>query len=127
MRPTDAGKSQFLLALYSPLVLCLIGLRIICSEKFDQNFVRDSISYCSANHLSACQPHIIDAPDFFRLIDCKARQVIVAEPGYEYLTLSYVWGITTRTSNGSLGDLDNCAKVIIDNMDVTLTLSFRYL
>ena len=104
-----------------------IGLRIICPEKFDQNFVRDSISYCSTNHLSACQPHIIDAPDFFRLIDCKARQVIVAQPGCEYLALSYVWGTKTRTSIGSLGDLDNCPKVIIDSMDVTLNLSFRYL
>jgi len=104
-----------------------IGLRIICPEKFDQNFVMDSISYCSANHLSACQPHIIDAPDFFRVIDCKARQVIVAQPGCEYLALSYVWGTTTRTSTGSLGDLDNCPKVISDSMDVTLNLSFRYL
>jgi hypothetical protein len=104
-----------------------IGFRIICPEKFDKDFVRDSISYCSAYHLSVCQPHIIDTPDFFRLIDCKARQVIVAQPGCEYLALSYVWGTTTRTSTGSLGDLDNCPKVIIDSMDVTLNLSFRYL
>jgi hypothetical protein len=104
-----------------------IGLRIICPEKFDRNLVRDSISYCSANHLSACQPHSVDAPDFFRLIDCKARQVIVAQPGCEYLALSYVWGTKTRTSIGRLGDLENCPKVIIDSMDVTLNLSFRYL
>jgi hypothetical protein len=104
-----------------------IGFRIICPEKFDKDFVRDSISYCSAYHLSVCQPHIIDTPDFFRLIDCKARQVIVAQPGCEYLALSYVWGTTTQTSTGSLGDLDNCPKVIIDSMDVTLNLAFRYL
>jgi hypothetical protein len=104
-----------------------IGLRIICPEKFDRNFVKDSISYCSTNHISACQPHIIDAPDFFRLIDCESRQVIVAQPGCEYLALSYVWGTKTRTSIGRLGDLDNCPKVIIDSMDVTLNLSFRYL
>lgn len=103
------------------------GFRIICPEKYDQNFVRDSTSYCSANHLSTCQPHIIGAPDFFRLIDCKAQQVIEAQPGCEYLALSYVWGTKTRTSIGRLGDLENCPKVIIDSMDVTLNLSFRYL
>jgi hypothetical protein len=93
------------------------GFRVICPEKFDLNFVRDSISYCSENHLSACQPHI-DAPDFFRLI--------VAQPGCEYLALSYVWGTKIRTSIASLGDLDDCPKVIIDSMDVTLNLPFRY-
>lgn len=104
-----------------------LGFRMISPATFDFHFVNDSISYCSANHGSSCRQQPNDAPNFFRVVDCKARQVVVAQPGYRYLALSYVWGSTTGTSDRSLLDLENCPKVINDSIDVTLKLMFQYL
>ncbi|PMD61837.1 HET-domain-containing protein [Hyaloscypha bicolor E] len=100
---------------------------MISPATFDFHFVSDSISYCSVNHGSACKQQLNGAPNFFKVVDCKARQVVVARPGYQYLALSYVWGSTTGTSDRSLLDLDNCPKVINDSIDVTLKLMFQYL
>ena len=104
-----------------------IGFRMISPATFDFHFVSDSISYCSVNHGSSCRQQLNDAPNFFRVVDCKARQVVVAQPGCQYLALSYVWGSTTSTSDRSLLDLDNCPKVINDSIDVTMKLKFQYL
>ncbi|KAH8773990.1 heterokaryon incompatibility protein-domain-containing protein [Hyaloscypha finlandica] len=100
---------------------------MISPATFDFHFVSDSISYCLANHGSSCRQQHNDAPNFFRVVDCKARQVVIAQPGCQYLALSYVWGSTTGTSARSLLDLDNCPKVINDSIDVTLKLMFQYL
>jgi hypothetical protein len=104
-----------------------IGFRMISPSTFDFRFVSDSISYCSENHGPSCRQQLNDAPNFFKVVDCKARQVVVAQPGCQYLALSYVWGSTTSTSDRSLLDLDNCPKVINDSIDVTLKLMFQYL
>jgi hypothetical protein len=104
-----------------------IGFRMISPATFDFHFVSDSISYCSVNHGSVCKQQLNGAPNFFKVVDCKARQVVVARPGCQYLALSYVWGSTTGTSDRSLLDLDNCPKVINDSIDVTLKLMFQYL
>jgi hypothetical protein len=101
-----------------------IGFRMISPATFDFHFVSDSISYCSVSHGSSCKQQLNDAPNFFKVVDCKARQVVVAQPGCQYLALSYVWGSTISTSNRSLLDLDNCPKVINDSIDVTLKLMF---
>jgi hypothetical protein len=104
-----------------------IGFRMISPATFDFHFVSDSISYCSVNHGSSCRQQLNDAPNFFKVVDCKARQVVVAQPGCQYLALSYVWGSTTSNSDRRLLDLDNCPKVITDSIDVTLKLMFQYL
>ncbi|KAE9368928.1 HET-domain-containing protein [Stipitochalara longipes BDJ] len=103
------------------------GFRLISPESFDHQFVKDCISYCSLNHSSCKTQQTQDLPIFFRVIDCKTRQVVVAEPGCQYLALSYVWGATTGTSDDNPRGLDKCPKVINDSIDVTLMLTFRYL
>jgi hypothetical protein len=123
----SAHRKGYLSSIQTPGPGPNIGFRMISPATFDFHFVSDSISYCSANHGSPCRQQHNDAPNSFRVVDCKARQVVVAQPGCQYLALSYVWGSTTGTSAQSLLDLDNCPKVINDSIDVTLKLMFQYL
>ena len=103
------------------------GFRLISPGNFDHQFVKDCISYCSWHHSSCGRQYAREALTFFRVIDCKMRQVIVAEPGCQYLALSYVWGAPARAFDENPRGLDNCPKVINDSIDVVLMLNFRCL
>jgi len=124
--PGSPHRKGYLSSIHAPGSGPIIGFRMISPATFDFHFVSDSISYCSVNHGSSCRQQLNDAPNFLKVVDCKARQVVVAQPGCQYLALSYVWG-STSTLDRSLLDFDNCPKVINDSIDVTLKLMFQYL
>jgi hypothetical protein len=125
--PGSPHRKGYLSSIQAPGSGPIIGFRMISPATFDFHFVSDSISYCSVNHGSSCRQQLNDAPNFLKVVDCKARQVVVAQPGCQYLALSYVWGSTTSALDRSLLDFDNCPKVINDSIDVTLKLMFQYL
>ncbi|PQE16326.1 Heterokaryon incompatibility protein [Rutstroemia sp. NJR-2017a WRK4] len=111
--------------LQGPRVRRLYGARLLDPGCFDIEATNHWISYCQSNHRATCRLGSLPRMQSFQVIDCKTETVIKAPPKCAYVALSYVWGeISTTDFPSSLG----CApKLILDSIEVTKMLKFRYL
>jgi hypothetical protein len=102
------------------------GVRLLDSESFDTEMANSWISYCRLNHTTTCCLADLPIISSFQVIDCETETVIKAPPRCPYTALSYVWGEGSITDS-SLSSLKIAPKVILDSIEVTKKLGFRYL
>ncbi|KAI1651786.1 HET-domain-containing protein [Daldinia loculata] len=92
----------------------------------DYRLIEDRISTCTGlpTHSEICRPprRKLNWPS--KLIDCQALTVVEAQPSYNYVALSYVWG--QQEHDPSKGLYDSPAT-IRDAIEVTKRLRQRYL
>lgn len=102
--------------------------RIIDPRCPDLDLMRHWISCCQGNHERICTSGKV-RPDRLRLIDCKTRRLVIADPSQQYVCLSYLWGTraidNTKTFKTILPDV--VPKTIEDAMYVAIELSIPYI
>ncbi|KAI0854455.1 heterokaryon incompatibility protein-domain-containing protein [Daldinia vernicosa] len=95
-------------------------------EFIDYERIKQHLSTCtsSSSHRERCEPpkHKQSSPS--KLIDCQMMTVVRAEPSYDYVALSYVWG---RQEHDSSKGLHDSPATIRDAIKVTTKLGYRYL
>ncbi|KAI1817711.1 heterokaryon incompatibility protein-domain-containing protein [Poronia punctata] len=97
---------------------------------FDARTVTSWLHYCRRHHKLLCGLGSVPISGF-QVIDCENLSVEEGKPGTPYVALSYVWG---ETPFGTPRHLDGrrllptqLSQVILDSIDVTRTLGYRYL
>lgn len=96
------------------------------SGSIDYEIPKAWLKSCNISHATSC--HTSSPVNFrgFQVIDCNARQVVVAPQDCKYVALSYVWGpgnaFTYQVKLPSRLPL-----TIEDGITVTLSLGFSYL
>lgn len=89
-------------------------------ERVDFKLFTEQIRICQERH-TRCQLQHPKVVRGLKVIDCRTRNIIQAQPDCAYVALSYVWG------SGKGGDLQNPPKTIADALSATLDLGFNYL
>lgn len=83
------------------------------------------LDYCSTTHQSCKTNDTALHVKGMRLIDCRTGTIVEARASHKYLALSYVWGASQITNQGSshLGPLpDDLPQTVQDAIDFTLLL-----
>ncbi|PQE26609.1 hypothetical protein CJF31_00010577 [Rutstroemia sp. NJR-2017a BVV2] len=111
--------------LLGPRVRSLYGAHLLDPGCFDIEATNHWISYCQSNHRATCRLASLPRMQSFQVIDCKTETVIKAPPNCAYVALSYVWGGFSTTDFSS--SLSCAPKLILDSIEVTKMLKFRYL
>jgi Heterokaryon incompatibility protein (HET) len=100
--------------------------------------VKKWLKNCQTKHDAQCSHSIkdvvqLDADNLegFRLIDVQTLEIVPAASWMRYVTLSYVWGRSSRSiaqwENLRSGDLTKLPATIADAIEVTRQLGERYL
>ncbi|KAH7142162.1 heterokaryon incompatibility protein-domain-containing protein [Dactylonectria macrodidyma] len=104
-------------------------IRILGSH-LDFSLVKSWLQYCAQHHTKTCgavgDRAGLDAIASFKLIDCKADEIIPA-CGQQYVALSYVWGKGPVAIPTSTRLPKKVPKTIRDAITATLALGFQYL
>ncbi|KAK2042427.1 HET-domain-containing protein, partial [Colletotrichum somersetense] len=102
----------------------------VIPDLFDYSKARHWVDSCRENHRPVCDGKPVSSViSGLKLIDSETLCVKAAEPGMQWVTLSYVWdpqsaGIFAQVSDQLPSDLSACVK---DALEVTANLGYRYL
>ncbi|KAF2824033.1 HET-domain-containing protein [Ophiobolus disseminans] len=106
----------------------------LVSELVDFRVVKHWIRCCNKGLNEDCITHkeCIQKPGnslgTFKVIDCRKRRVISAQPGCTYVALSYVWGQPAEIEDvGDSGLPSKLPRTIVDSLTVATELQYRYL
>ncbi|KAI2463358.1 heterokaryon incompatibility protein-domain-containing protein, partial [Annulohypoxylon bovei var. microspora] len=107
-------------------------LRKIDSSRIDITLLRNWISTCQCQHGKDCNPVESELVPSLRVIDVRTGIIEKAQPGCEYVALSYVWGSSqppTKESqnNRSRSLLDTAPETIKDAAWLAQELGYRYI
>jgi hypothetical protein len=84
------------------------------------------VEHCDRNHLPACKAEQKLAVVGLQFIDCETLRVICSpETLPPYITLSYLWNRADKFKDRPL--LDGVPLIIVDAIQATRELGFRYL
>ncbi|EEU44566.1 uncharacterized protein NECHADRAFT_85237 [Fusarium vanettenii 77-13-4] len=94
---------------------------------FDSRLASDWLQKCKAHHDGSCRPQPNVNTEIV-LIDCTDYEIKSLNMSYSYIALSYVWGdvVPTPLING-VQVPPTTSAVILDAIQVTKALGFRYL
>jgi hypothetical protein len=104
----------------------MYGVRLLNPEAFDVEATNHWIAYCQSNHGATCRLQSLPRMQSFQVIDCETKSIIKAPPQCLYVALSYVWG-GCSTTESSPSILECAPKLILDSIEVTKKLKFKYL
>ncbi|KAK3385309.1 heterokaryon incompatibility protein-domain-containing protein [Podospora didyma] len=98
-------------------------------DRPDYQAIRQWLDICVARHGALCSPPSGPPVPRLKLIDCRTRRIINAEPGkkYDYVALSYVWGKKPPDSYDYPQLPESLPLVILDAMTVVLRLGLQYI
>ena len=109
----------------------ITGRRI--APTIDFGLVRSWLGFCDLHHERLCRREDVSSIPGFRIIDCAARRVVpwsaIQNPG-GFVALSYVWGNSAKTYDGTAEDgrlPDEVPKVVADAMEATRELGFNHI
>ena len=100
-------------------------------EPVNYDWINEAIEECKAEH-QLCRNELHPSSAAVEVIDCKARQVVPLQQGFDYYALSYVWGkeqtgtpCSQRLSSRNLPKI--LPQTVEDAITVTLGTGRRYL
>ena len=135
------GDVLFLLPLRDSMLGCDVG-RMCDAQKVDMNLLRQWISCCEMSHTDQCLRSTLPAPPHrIYLIDIEQGCLVLQDPGYQYIALSYVWGnaVTIKTTKSNLDYMKrpgsiraDCGNLVIPNtirdaLRLCLQVGIKYL
>jgi hypothetical protein len=97
--------------------------RRIVPNSIDYDILKGWVEFCHEHHSGMCGRSETRPVPGFKLIDCRTREVVNAEPEAEYVALSYVWGSDKSVRRSK----DSWPLTIRDSMTLALQLGFQYL
>ncbi|KAF2190194.1 HET-domain-containing protein, partial [Zopfia rhizophila CBS 207.26] len=108
------------------------NVRLLDAEVVDYDVLRGWLNYCGIHHAKQCAITSIATLPSLQVIDCDLRAITDLPDGFEFLALSYVWGVPTRNFSADRSDpgsalSEEIPQVIRDAITVTKNLGFRYL
>jgi hypothetical protein len=95
--------------------------RLIDAGSIDYSVLQTWLRQCESDHSKACLPTRSARFLAFRVLDCKSRKIVQADPECSYVALSYVWGQLQDTTNAEF------PQTIEDAFTVSLQLGFNFL
>ncbi|KAK4456731.1 heterokaryon incompatibility protein-domain-containing protein, partial [Cladorrhinum samala] len=103
--------------------------RLLRHDTIDHDVLVNWLATCIAQHGDECTPTAGPPVPKLKLIDCRARRIInvLPEQKYEYVALSYVWGIGPLEPYIYPMLPENLPLVIRDAMALVLRLGYQYL
>lgn len=106
----------------------IIG-RKIDPDKIDYGVISGWLSFCKERHTQLCHRRGDNRIENLRVIDCVTRKLVrLPSEEAEFVTLSYVSGVSTTFGNGDNSELPvSVPKVTEDAIIVTVKLGFRFL
>ncbi|KAI2602380.1 HET-domain-containing protein [Hypoxylon sp. NC1633] len=106
------------------------------SERFDALQTLDWICECERHSKTTCRPMRRPILDLY-LVDCRELTVVPARDTYQYVALSYVWGMSSGDTmayqlrrsedNKTIYLPESLPLVVTDAITVTKSLCFQYL
>jgi hypothetical protein len=105
-----------------------IRARVVHPGKIDYPLLRSWFDFCAKSHPS-CAPSSTSGAvvPHMKLIDCKTRTLVAAEPHMRYLALSYVWGNGPPEASTYPSLPTTLPPTVEDSLVVTLGLGLRYI
>jgi hypothetical protein len=87
---------------------------------YDPSRAQSCLDNCKAHHNKACNQKTLTV-EVMRLIDWERIEIVEARPVGSWLALSYVWGSKVT------GGFSRRSKTVIDAIEVTKQLGYRYM
>ena len=103
----------------------------LLGAEVDFGILKGWLDFCAIHHVDTCA--LINQRPLvgLRVIDCQTGTIVQATSDCDYLALSYVWGSTASSDDGSQEDINlldgNAPNLVKDAIVATKRLGYRYL